>query len=178
MEDNVLRAALQSELDRLGLKLEDFPGGGMSGERGALKEWLLQLRSLEPGVGWRDVVPDLPAHWEPGRPETWTTPYHPLGPCDYPELPAGPAVHVHWPEGVESSPLEEFVISAREAGWPVHGAGLIEQLRSTPREFHAHIVLDRGTDEETFDEFLAWIDEQPGVEIAVVTRAVGQKYLE
>ena len=93
MDDDAPRAALQAEFDRLGLKLEDFPGGGMASERGALKDWLLELRSLKPGVGWRDAVPDLPAHWEPGSPETWTTPYHPLGPFDYPELPTGPAVH-------------------------------------------------------------------------------------
>jgi hypothetical protein len=79
---------------------------------------------------------------------------------------------------VDLSPLEEFVTSARGAGWPVHGAGLIEQLRDRSREFHAHVVLDRGTSEETFLDFLAWIAEERGVDIAVITRPVGVKYLE
>lgn len=59
-----------------------------------------------------------------------------------------------------------------------HGAGLIEQLRDRSREFHAHVVLDRATSEDTFLDFLTWIEEQRGVDVAVITRPVGGEYLE
>ena len=67
-----IRVAIQAELDRLGLTWEDLPAGGFAsrGEDAFLK----LLRTFSPGVTWRDIVPDLPPHWLPGRPETWTTP--------------------------------------------------------------------------------------------------------
>lgn len=70
--------AFELEVLRLGLRLEDLPGGGLAVQD--LDAFLRFLRTLEPPVTWRDVFPDLPAHWVPGRPETWTTAYRPFGP--------------------------------------------------------------------------------------------------
>ena len=63
---------IQVELDRLGLDTDQMPGGGLSLGGATLEPFLARLRSMAPGVTWRDVFPDLPAHWEPGKPETWT----------------------------------------------------------------------------------------------------------
>jgi len=56
----------------LGLDTDQMPGGGLSLGGATLEPFLARLRSMAPGVTWRDVFPDLPAHWEPGKPETWT----------------------------------------------------------------------------------------------------------
>jgi hypothetical protein len=164
------------EFERIKLRLEDLPGLVIN--TGVEHDLLIRLRALPVGATWRDVFPEMPEHWVPGRPETWTKPYRPLGPFDYPALPTGPAVHVYWPHGRKKSPLDDLVREARKAGWPVHGAGLIDKPQSEARQFHAHIVLEHGTDEETFAEFLSWIEEQPQVEIAVITRPVNQKFFE
>ena len=174
--DRDLVAQIFAELARLGLRLDESPYQAFAAGPGGAAQLLDKLRGLQTGVTWRDVFPDMPASSMLGDPETWTTPYRPLGPFDYPTLPTGPAVHVHWPAGADTSPLAEFVATARAAGWPVYGAGLVQQLRDRSREFDAHIVLDRDTSEDRFDEFLAWIDEQADVEIAIVTRPVGEKH--
>ena len=101
--------ALRAELERVGLRMSHMPGGGLVASAGAMRELLARLRSTAPGVTWRDVFPDLAAHWEPGRPETWTAPYRPFGPYDYQELPTGPAVHVHWSRDMSPGFLDDLL---------------------------------------------------------------------
>ena len=172
-----LRAEIFAEFERLGLRLDDSPYQAFAAGPGGAERFLGELRRLQPGATWHDVFPDMPAHWVPGRPETWIRRYRPLGAYDYPTLPTGPAMHVHWPAGSDSDPLPAFVATARAAGFRVFGAGLIEEIQEW-RQFDAHVVLDRDTSEEEFDEFWAWIHEQPDVEIAVITRPVGTRYLQ
>jgi len=64
--------ALRAELERLGLNTDTMPGGGLALGAGTIEPFLLRLKGMSPGVTWRDVFPDLPAHWEDGKPETWT----------------------------------------------------------------------------------------------------------
>src|SRR4051794_15999071 len=91
--------AILAEFERLGLKLEDSPySGGAAGTDAGVEQLLARLRAMQPGVTWRDVYPDMPADWVPGRPKTWRTPYNPLGSFDYPSPPAGPAFYVLWSE--------------------------------------------------------------------------------
>jgi hypothetical protein len=170
-------AEIMAEFQRLGLRLDDLPYGAFAAAPGGAERFLEELRRLQPGATWHEVFPDLPPHWVPGRPETWIRPYRPLGAYDYPTLPTGPAMHVHWPAGSDSDPLPAFVATARAAGFRVFGAGLIEQIQEW-RQFDAHVVLDRDTSEEEFDEFFVWVNEQPDVEIAVITRPVGTRYLQ
>ena len=158
------------EVRRLGLRFDDLPGGGLAVANP--EAFLRHLRSLEPPVTWRDVFPDLPAHWVPGRPETWTTPYRPLGPYDYQELPTGPAFHVVGPSD-DGAWLDQFVSAARDAGFAVHGAGLIEVLGRRD----AMIVLDRNTDEERLEAFWAWVHAHPLVELAAVPRRGDEDYV-
>jgi hypothetical protein len=63
---------IQADFDRLGLDPDEMPGGGLSVGGEALEPLLLRLKALAPGVTWRDIFPGIPAHWEAGKPETWT----------------------------------------------------------------------------------------------------------
>ncbi len=163
--------ALQTELKRLGLRIADLPGAGLAAASGAaFEQFLARLRTMAPGVTWRDVLPELPAHWESGRPETWTTPYRPFGSYDYQELPTGPAVHVVWDR--DGAPaLEQLVGAARQVGWPVYGAGFIQP------PLHAMIVLERGTTEGQTGSFVEWLNEQSGLRVATIPRTGRETYL-
>ena len=162
---------LRSELERLGLTMEDLPAGGLAGDKSALQDWLARLRLAKPGVTWRDVLPDLPAHWVAGRPETWTVPYKPLGPYDYQELPTSPAVHVSWPEKENADRrLSSLLNAARAAGWPIHGAGLIPSSNPQWPTMDAMIVLERGTTEEELSDFTSWLETQSGIELCSIPR--------
>jgi hypothetical protein len=162
--------AFELEVLRLGLRLEDLPGGLAVDDSDS---FLRFLRTLEPPVTWRDVFPDLPTHWSPGRPETWTIPYRPFGPYDYQELPTGPAVHVIGPSATDGEWLSQLVDAARRDGFAVHGAGFIEGNNA----IHALIVLDRDTNAQRLDVFLEWLSEQPRVELAAVPRVGNEDYV-
>jgi len=169
--------ALRAELERVGLRMSHMPGGGLVASAGAMRELLARLRSTAPGVTWRDVFPDLAAHWEPGRPETWTAPYRPFGPYDYQELPTGPAVHVHWSRDMSPGFLDDLLAAARGAGWPVYGAGLIEISNPNWPTIDAMLVLKRGTTEDQTGSFTMWLDDQSGVRVATVPRTGTETYL-
>lgn len=170
-----LRRQLESELERVGLRGDTLPGGGLATGPGALVELIIKLRGMEPGVTWWDVVPDLPRHWKAGEPETWTSPYRPLGPYDYQMLPTGPAILIAWSTG-DSSQLETFLVLARSAGWPVYAAGI--ELTPGPRgsDYLARVVLKRGTAPDQLYEFGDWIDEQQGFSVAGFTRPGDEEY--
>ena len=166
-----------AEFERLGLQLDDCPYKAFAASPGEGERFLDGLRRMQPGVSWRDVFPDMPAHWVPGRPKrgririgrsgrSTFRPYRPGRPCTC----TGRTVST--PRRWRSSRPRRVPLAGR------HGAGLIEQLRDRSREFHAHVVLDRATSEDTFLDFLTWIEEQRGVDVAVITRPVGGEYLE
>ena len=169
--------ALDAELARLGLRIADLPGGGLAGSARAIEGLVARLRSMVPGVTWRDVFPDLPRHWEPGRPETWTTPYRPLGPYDYQELPTGPAVHVAWGRRADPQHLEQLMATAQKAGLPVYGAGLIEITNPDWPTIDAMIILNRGTTEDQTGSFVAWLEDQPGIGVLTIPRTGQETYL-
>ena len=174
-------AAFDQELERLGLRRRDLPGLAVTGGEKALEEILTRLRSLSPGATWHDVFPDLPRDWISGRPETWITPYHPLGPWDYQELPTGQAVRVSYRgDAANRAWLESFIETARAAGWPIFGGGCpFENRTDRARRWEdAIVVLDRGTDVVTFNQFLLWIDDQSSVRVSAVSRTGGERYRE
>ena len=174
MTDPDKRDAILREFARIGLRSDDLPGLATSD----VDEFLEHLRRQPAGASWRDVLPDLPAHWVPGRPETWTTPYRPLGPYDYQELPTGPAVHVVWPKDTSKTCLDDLVVAARRDGWPVHGAGFLEVRNPKWRTIDAFIVLARGTGQDTLGEFVVWLEEQPAVGLAAIPRCGDEEYIE
>jgi hypothetical protein len=173
--------AFYGELERLGLRARDLPGLAVSGGEKALEELLAHLRSLSPGATWHDVLPDLPPDWIPGRPETWITPYRPEGPWDYQELPTGQAIRVTYQgDASEQSWLDSFIAAARGAGWPVYGGGFpYENKADMARRWKdGTIVLSRGTDVVTFNQFLRWVDEEPSVKLIAVDRTGEERYRE
>jgi hypothetical protein len=163
-----------AELKRLGLNPHDAPSLFFChGEE--VDRFLTHLRSLAPGATWRQVFPNLPAHWVPGEPETYTLPYVPFGQYDYAELPTGPAIHVIW-EGVEDSIwIEKMVAAARKGGWPVYGAGAAPG--TNPRTSrHAFVVLERSVSPATVDAFVAWVGAQAGLVFGSMPRRGDKKY--
>lgn len=170
-------SALRAEFQRLGLDLDALPEGGIAADVGALGKLLQRVRSLEPPVTWRDIFPDIPSHWIPGHPKTWTRRYRPLGPYDHPSLPTGPAIHVAWPKATDPDCLSQLIDAARAAGWPVHGAGFVEATNPAWPTLDAMIVLNAGTSEARLDDFLQWIDQRSDVELAAVPRRGNEQYV-
>jgi hypothetical protein len=169
---------IATEFERLKLPASELPGGGLAiaGGPGGLARFLAHLRGLEPGATWHDVFPDMPKHWVPGKPETWTRPYRPLGPYDYQELPTGPAIHViRGAAPTDGEWLASLVIEARVAGWPVFGAG---PAASGNRSHlgHAYIVLERGTDQDVTWAVAEWLNSRPNLELAGVPRTGNEEY--
>ena len=177
MTDNLSQTELVfAEFERLGLNPYDAPGLAFGDGEAGVERFLTHLRSLAPGATWRQVLPDLPAHWVPGKPETWTRPYVPFGPYDYAELPTGPAIHVIWDGGVEDPTWVQGVLTAaRAAGWPVYGAGTAPGANpGTSR--HAFVVLERSVSAATVESFVEWVRTQTGLTFASMPRRGDEEY--
>ena len=142
-----LREAILGELARIGLDLEAMPN--LAADESAIGPFLEHLRSLPTGASWYDVFPDLTPSWTPPEPERWITAYRPLGPYDYQELPTGPAVHVDWPKEADAACLETLLRAARDAGWPIYGAGFLDTANPHWPTRDAMLVLTRGTNLES-----------------------------
>ena len=163
---------LLAEFERLGLNIRDLSGFAHSG---SLEPLIARVRAMEPGVTWHEVLPDLPKQFVPGRPETWPLKYRPVGDYDYPELPAGPALHIHYDKNAPPNTLEDFVALARDAGWPVYGAGLIPIENPEWRTTDACVVLDKDTSEDTFWAFEQWMIATTSMRVAAIMRHVAER---
>lgn len=170
-------SAFQHEIQRLGLNLDSLPGGGLVADAASFDDLLRRIRALTPPVTWRDIFPDLPAHWVEGRPDTWTPRYRPVGPYDHQSLPTGPAIHVDCPRATDPSCLDRLVGAARAAGWPVHGGGFIEVTDPDRPTLDAIIVLAAGTDGDLLDDFLEWLGQRSDVTLAAVPRRGDEQYV-
>jgi hypothetical protein len=170
-------AAFRREIQRLGLNLDSLPGGGLAADSASLDNLLQRIRGLTPPVTWRDIFPDIPAHWVEGRPDTWTTRYRPLGSYDHQSLPTGPAIDVNWPRATDPTCLDRLIGAARADGWPVHGGGFIEVTNPDWPTLDAIIVLDAGTDGARLDGFVEWLGERPDVTLAAVPRLGNEEYI-
>jgi hypothetical protein len=175
-------SAIIVELERLGLSIEDWPYDAMatsgSDPLAPLAEWLDHLRTLQPGVTWHEADPELPTHWVPGEPDTWTTPYCPFGPYDYQQLPTGPAVHVSWKQAGSAEALAVLVEDARGAGFAVYGAGPIDEVNTRGTEYDAFVILEAGTSDDALGRFIEWLEERTAPILAAVPRTGFETYLE
>ena len=169
-------AAFQREVHRLGLDLAALPGG-LAADVASLNDLLQHIRALTPPVTWRDVFPDMPAHWVEGQPETWTTPYRPFGVYDHQSLPTGPAIHVQWPRASDPRCLDRLMDAARAAAWPVHGGGFLDVGDSDWPTLDAIIVLDAGTDADQLDGFLEWLGRRSDVAVAAIPRRSDEHFI-
>jgi hypothetical protein len=172
-----LIAALEREFQRLGLQPDALPGGGLAADAAALDQLLAHLRALASPATWREVFPDIPAHWVAGQPETWTTRYRPLGPYDYQALPTGPAVHVDWPRTTDPVCLDRLITAARAAGWAIHGGAFVEVTNPDWPTLDAMIILEAGTAQAKLDEFLEWLGKRSDVQLAAVPRRGDETYV-
>ncbi|MGH7648770.1 MAG: hypothetical protein ACREND_11670 [Gemmatimonadaceae bacterium] len=171
-------AAFHVEIERLGLSLDSMPGGGLAADADALGDLLQRARALTPPVTWRDLIPDIPAHWVEGRPETWTRRYHPLGAYDHQSLPTGPAIHIDWPRTTDPGCLRRFIDEARAAGWPIYGGGFVEVSNPNWPTLDAMIVLYAGTDDARLNEFVEWIDLHSDATLAAIPRLGNERYVQ
>ena len=169
-------SAILDEFARLKLNLKDSPYRVISSEPGGAERFLAHLQAMEPGITWRDVYPDMPAHWIPGRPETWTHKYKPFGAFDYAEPPAGPAFYVHWSERGAGSLHEALVKRATDEGWPVYGGGIAPDRRPNKIDDLGFLVLRRGTPEDVLDRILEWILAQPGIKHSRLYRTEDEQW--
>jgi hypothetical protein len=151
-------AAFQIECTRLGLDWRDLPGLASEGDPESERNFLHRLRAMSPGVTWHDVFPDLPIDWIPDEPETWTTPYRPLGDFDHQVLPTSPAVRIAWARRTARSCLAPLVSAARAAGFQIFGAEFDAVDNPDWPWLTAAVVFDRGVQEADLDAFLGWLE--------------------
>ncbi len=164
------------EFKRLGLDYRDLPGLAIGDSDEDAAAFLAHLRDLEPGATWHDVFPNLPAHWVPGKPETWTHPFTPFGPYDYQELPVGAAVLVGWEPGTDPACLSAFVDRSRAAGFAIYGAGFWGPIGSPEDMCNAMIIFDRDAGPAAVDHFWAWVDAQGDMALHWFARSGRETY--
>jgi hypothetical protein len=141
---------------------------------------LERVRAMQPGVTWRDVLPELPTDWVPFDPETWASRpirFRPLGSFDYQELPVGPAWHIQLRDNAGRSSLEAFIAAAEEKGFAIYGAGLIPMHNPDRPRTNAHVVLRREISEDEYVQFLEWIEQRDGVDVVIFTRSGQENYI-
>ena len=169
--------AFTAECSRLGLNMHDLPGLATGGSDDGERQFLEHMRSLLPGATWHDVFPDLPRHWVPGKPETWTTPYRPLGDFDFQTLPAGPAVLVMWDLDTDRSCLDALIGDARAEGFQIHAAGFYRDDAPERASLDAIVVFDRGVSEDRAYEFWIWLESRGDVVHRVIVRSGREQYV-
>lgn len=155
------RDAVGAEFDRLHLRREEMPYGGLVfGSPQAIEQFLAHMRALAPGATWYDVFPELNEH---GDLVDDDDPYKdrgsPLGDFDYPEPPRGGAVFASADAADEIGVLATAMERALQLQIPVYGAGLVLD-RGHP---HCFIVLPLGAPDEHVERLAAFLREQPGI---------------
>lgn len=160
MGNHHFRSEIEAEFARLGLRNEDIPGGGLAfSGQDAVEDFLAHLRSLPSAATWRDVFPDLPAHWDVDDPETWTMPERCLGPFDFPEPPRGSAVFASMDIRGDVDAGEAALRGLESLGIAIHGCGVIRD-RGHP---HLFVVMPLGALEADLDRIADYLREQPGM---------------
>ena len=164
------------ELDRLGLDEDMCPYGGMaSNSDDAVARFLNHLRSLAHGATWRDVFPELPAHWDLDDTESWTYPYRPMDTFDYQSLPTGPVCMAAFALASPDEELHILLADARIAGFQIHGAGYIVIQNPDWPDRPIRIVLNHSTTEAELFRFIAWLEARPDVSFDGVSRGVDER---
>jgi hypothetical protein len=179
-ELSALMEAHDAELLRIGLDKWKSPMN-LAGTIEGLQDFLAHLRSLPVGATWRDVHPDIPAHWDLEDDETWIEEYEPLGDWDFQSTPAGTAVQVNYDEFGQSAHFNALVQRAKEKGFAIHGASIRYSLDDngvrTDRESNwGVIVMPLGTTDEESWKLADWIREQPGVMSSYNYRMESDRY--
>jgi hypothetical protein len=154
------RARYLQQLERLSLDEATCPYAGLAiGGLAAENALLSHLQQLAPGATWRDVFPDMPAHWDLHQPDSWTYPERALGSFDYPNPPRGSAVfasvHPRGEVAAGTAALERVTA----LGIPIFGAGMVLD-RGDP---HLYVVLPLGAPNEHVEQLAEFLSQQPGI---------------
>lgn len=182
MTDDELAVAIQAEFARLGLDWErapfDIVNATTDDERDADRSddlFLAHLRGLSSGATWREVYVDLPAHWDLEDPQTWSVPYHPLGPLDYPVLPTGPALLLAWPVTLDEGCLDRLCARATAAAFRVHATWFLSLSTPFPERL-AYVVLPHDTTDATFAAFQAFVAADIEARVWSICRTGRERY--
>lgn len=162
MDQVEARRSVESEFARLGLRAEDMPHGGLAfSGTDAMEQFASHLRTLVKGASWRDVFPDLPAHWDLENPESWTYPKNEraLGTFDYPDAPRGSAVFASLDGAQDVTAGTAALAKIATIGIPIFGAGMVLD-RGAP---HMYVVLPLGAPNEHVVALSDFLREQPGM---------------
>lgn len=157
-----IREQYLRELARIGLAEQTSPYAGIAiGSDAAAAQFLSHLQQLDVGATWRDVFPDMPAHWDLDDRNTWTDPTEraPLGSFDYPDSPRGTAIVVIPDSMHDMTAVTAAVDSVQALGVPIFGAGLVLD-RGVP---HAYVVLPLGASRDAAERISEFLREQPGI---------------
>ena len=155
-----VRSRYLQEIERLGLNEAMCPYDGMASMgKAAEEEFFSKLRQLAPGATWRDVFPDMPAHWDLNDPDSWTFPERMLGSFDYPDPPRGSAVYASL--GIEGDIAAGTAALERIAtlGIPVYGSGMVLDRGA----LHMYVVLPLGAPSEHVEAIAEFLRDQPGL---------------
>lgn len=176
MNQTELNEAVQQQIHRLGLNPEHNPYM-VAGTLEGMAEFVAKLKALEPGVTWRDVFSDIPAHWDLEDPDTWTEAFEPYGPFDYQQLPAGAAVMVSYRDSGAGQKFNELVEQARAAGHDMYGAGIMYSTDGRESNWGI-IVLRRGASMGALYALVEWAATQPDVIVARPDRHEDTEFYE
>jgi hypothetical protein len=157
-----VRTRYLQELERLGLDEAMCPYDGMASSGNAAEEkFLSHLRQLASGATWRDVFPDMPAHWDLDDPDSWTRPddERALGSFDYPSPPRGSAVFASLDGRGDVAAGTAALDKITTLGMPIYGTGMVLD-RGAP---HIYVVLPLGAPNEHVEKLADFLREQPGL---------------
>jgi len=163
------RAQYLHELERLGLAEATCPYAGMATDSdAAAAHFLSHLQQLDVGATWRDVFPDMPAHWDLDDRKTWTDPAseRPLGSFDYPDPPRGTAILAGLDGRGDVTAASTALERAHSLGIPIYGAGMVLD-RGAP---HMYVILPLGAPIDHVDIIADFLRDQPGLGNAYATR--------
>jgi len=176
MNSAELNEAVRRQMERLKLNPEHNPYM-LAGTLEGLAEFVSKLEALEPGVTWRDVFPDIPAHWNLEDDETWTERFEPYGPFDYQQLPAGAAVIVGYADLGAGTKFNALVERARATGYDMYGAGIMYGTDGRESNWGI-IVLKTGASPDAIHSLASWAEAQPDVIVARPDRYEDTEFVE
>lgn len=169
--------SIDRELARIGLNQLEAPYG-LAGTVEGLREFVELLRALPVGATWRDVHPDIPAHWVLDDDSTWTHAFRPYGDWDYQSPPAGSSIVVSFGEAQAHDRFQALVGRAKAAGFPIYGSGIEPRHSEESQVTSGYIVLPIGTAQSIQFELADWAREQPDVIISRCDRNEDDVYFE
>ncbi|MEO7997261.1 MAG: hypothetical protein ABI852_07430 [Gemmatimonadaceae bacterium] len=178
MDAKSISDSIDREYARIGLNMFESPYPNLAGTLEGLREYLEVLQSLPVGATWRDVHPDMPAHWIPGDESTWTEPFRPYGDWDFQQTPAGSSIMVAFDGAHRESEFHALVERAKELGFQIYGSGIQWQHAPESRVTAGYIVSMLGTSESDQFRLADWAREQPGVMMARRDRNETDEYFQ